>query len=314
MSELPEPLVPVEVDLRDFREMPLELERLFASDTWVLANPEEKVAALHLWCKSWHQQPAGSLPDDDRMLAHLSATALRWKKLRVHALRGWVKCSDGRFYHPVVAEKVLRAWKVKLEQRARTHAARVAALRKRIASAVTDTERAPLQAQLDALLQGAPPPVTGTNRREGKGREGSRGEGKGIFEEKEKGTAAARRAPKGEPKTGPAWQAYRNAFVERYSVEPTRNAVENAAMAAFCELVPAEEAPDIAAFYVRHNKAWYVSHQHSVKYLRQDAGGLRTQWLAGSSTTETSARQADRTAARGQVFLDLIAEAREKTA
>jgi DNA (cytosine-5)-methyltransferase 1 len=42
--------------------------------------------------------------------------------------------------------------------------------------------------------------------------------------------------------------------------------------------------------------------------------GLRTQWLAGSSTTETSARQADRTAARGQVFLDLITEAREKTA
>ncbi len=308
MSELPAPLVPAEVDLRDFREMPLEFERLFASDTWVLGTSEEKVAAFHLWCKSWHQQPAGSLPDDDRMLAHLSGTALRWKKLRVHALRGWVKCADGRFYHPVVAAKVQRAWKVKLEQRARTHAARVASLRKRLASATTERERSSLQAQIDGLLQEIPAPVTEPNRREGSGREE-----KGIVK---KGTAAAsRRPPKAEPKTGPAWQAYSAAFVQRYGVEPTRNVVENAAMAAFCELVPLDEAPEIAAFYVRHNKAWYVSHQHSVKYLRQDAVGIRTQWLAGRQTTETSARQEDRTAARGQVFLDLIDESkREKAA
>lgn len=308
MSELPEPLVPAEVDLRDFREMPLEFERLFASDTWVLGTPEEKVAAIHLWCKSWHQQPAGSLPDDDRMLAHLSGAALRWKKLRVHALRGWVKCSDGRFYHPVVAAKAVRAWKAKVEQRARTHAARIAALKKKLESAATDHDRGLLQAQLTALLHETPVPVTETKGREGKGREE-----KGKV--REAGAAAAPRRPaKPQPKTGPAWQAYTAAFVQRYGVEPTRNAVENAAMAAFCDLVPLDEAPDIAAFYVQHNKAWYVSHQHSVKYLRQDAVGLRTQWLAGKATTETSARQADRTAARGQVFLDLIQESREKTA
>jgi uncharacterized protein YdaU (DUF1376 family) len=114
------------------------------------------------------------------------------------------------------------------------------------------------------------------------------------------GSAAARRPRKdGEAKSGPAWEAFTEAYRERYHTDPTRNAVENAAMAAFVELVPLEEAPKIAAFYVWHNKAWYVSHQHSAKYLRQDAAGLRTQWSNGNKVTDTEARQADQTAARG---------------
>ncbi len=32
-------------------------------------------------------------------------------------LRGWIRCSDGRLYHPVVAEKALEAWVEKLTQR-----------------------------------------------------------------------------------------------------------------------------------------------------------------------------------------------------
>jgi len=106
----PAPLVPAEVDLRDFAFVPLEFRRLFTSETWILGNPEERCAALCLWCESWHQTPAGSVPDNDRILAHLSQAGSRWKKLRGHALRGWRKCSDGRLYHPVVCEKVMEAW------------------------------------------------------------------------------------------------------------------------------------------------------------------------------------------------------------
>ena len=79
-------------------------------------------------------------------------------------------------------------------------------------------------------------------------------------------------------------------------------------MAAFVELVPLEEAPKIAEFYVWHNKAWYVSHQHSVKFLRQDASGLRTQWLSNRKVTDTEARQADQTAARGDQAQRLLAK------
>ena len=110
-------LVPSDVDLTDFAFMPFEFGRLFNSETWILSNDAEKVAAITLWGKSWDEVPAGSLPDDDRMLAHLSGAGPRWKKLKPMALRGWVKADDSRLYHPVVCEKALEAWYEKLAQR-----------------------------------------------------------------------------------------------------------------------------------------------------------------------------------------------------
>jgi len=104
------PLVPPDVDLRDFAFMPLEIRRLFSSETWIIGTHEQKCAALCLWGESWHQVPAASLPDNDRMLAHLSQAGPRWTKIKEHAMRCWILCSDGRWYHPVVAEKALEAW------------------------------------------------------------------------------------------------------------------------------------------------------------------------------------------------------------
>lgn len=111
------PLIPANVDLTDFDFMPFEFGRLFSSETWVLSNDAEKVAALTLWGKSWHEEPAGSLPNDDRMLAHLSGAGTRWKRLKTMALRGWIQADDDRLYHPVVCEKALEAWLEKLHQR-----------------------------------------------------------------------------------------------------------------------------------------------------------------------------------------------------
>jgi hypothetical protein len=109
----PAPLVPADVDLRDFQGMWIDTDRLLRSDTWVLGTGDEKAAAMSLWLESWHQVPAASLPSHDRILAKLSQSE-RWAKSREHALRGWVACSDGRLYHPVVAEKALEAWIEKL--------------------------------------------------------------------------------------------------------------------------------------------------------------------------------------------------------
>jgi 3D (Asp-Asp-Asp) domain-containing protein len=99
--------------------MPLDVVRLTDSDLFALSTGEEFKAAVTLWCKAWLQIPAASLPDDDRILAHLSGTGSRWKKLRDMALRGFVKASDGRLYHAVIAEKALEAWKHRLQQRER---------------------------------------------------------------------------------------------------------------------------------------------------------------------------------------------------
>ena len=113
MTDLPPPLVPAEVDLRDFAGMWLDVDRVLKSETWRLGTSDEKSAAITLWMESWHEVPAGSLPNNDRLLAKLSQ-AERWSKSRAHALRGWVECNDGRLYHPVVAEKALEAWIEKL--------------------------------------------------------------------------------------------------------------------------------------------------------------------------------------------------------
>lgn len=108
------PLVPEDVDLRGLPWMRLDTSRLLDSDLFALSTGDEFKAAVALWCKSWAQAPAGSLPKDERILAHLSGAGSKWKRVRDMALRGWVECSDGRLYHAVVAEQALAAWEERL--------------------------------------------------------------------------------------------------------------------------------------------------------------------------------------------------------
>jgi hypothetical protein len=125
---LPAPLTPADCDLRDFAFMPLDVVRLRDSDLAVTAEADEFRCAVLLWCASWHQVPAASLPDDDKVLAQYAGygrVVKEWQKVRDGALRGWVKCADGRLYHPVVAEKANEAWLAKLRQRLKTECARI---------------------------------------------------------------------------------------------------------------------------------------------------------------------------------------------
>lgn len=104
------PLVPSNCDLRGFPFMPLDVDRLLDSDFNALATGKEFKAGFSLWCNSWLQVPAGSLPNDDKAIAFLAGVKTGWKAIRPMAMRGWVLCSDGRWYHPVIAEKATRAW------------------------------------------------------------------------------------------------------------------------------------------------------------------------------------------------------------
>lgn len=128
MSDLPNPLTPVDCDLRDFPFMQLDVQRLRDSDLAALETPECCWSAVLLWCASWHQVPAASLPDDDRVLAQLAGfgrVVKEWQRVRDGALRGWIKCSDGRLYHPVVAAKACDAWESKFQQRWKSECARI---------------------------------------------------------------------------------------------------------------------------------------------------------------------------------------------
>lgn len=122
------PLTPPESDLQDFPFMPLHVARLRDSDLAAEEKPEACWYAVLLWAASWHQLPAGSLPDNDAILARLIGLGRDLRTFRRHkaaAMRGFAICDDGRLYHPVVAEQVIAAWNSKLQQRWRTECARV---------------------------------------------------------------------------------------------------------------------------------------------------------------------------------------------
>lgn len=118
---LPAPLVPVECDMQNFMRMPLAVGRLLGSDTWIAAAEDPRLghALISLWCEAWRQVPAGSLPDADLTLQRFSMcpSAKEWVRVRDRALAGWVRCSDGRLYHPTVCEMALEGWLEKLGSR-----------------------------------------------------------------------------------------------------------------------------------------------------------------------------------------------------
>jgi hypothetical protein len=156
LSDLPVPLTPADCDLRDFPHTPLFRSRLFGSSFHARATDSEWRAGVTLWLKSWDQVPAGSLPNDDIELCRLGELARdlkTWKKVKPGALRGWVLCSDGRLYHPVVAEGVNNAIEKKAAQRLKTAKARIAALEKRLKEAATDAERLHITEEIAKVKQ-----------------------------------------------------------------------------------------------------------------------------------------------------------------
>lgn len=108
-----DPPVAADADLRGFPFMPLHVMRLRDSDLVSEATGDEFRAAVLLWCASWHQVPAGSLPTSDVALARLAQygrDVQAFQRDKAGALRGWYPCSDGRLYHPVIAALVNEAW------------------------------------------------------------------------------------------------------------------------------------------------------------------------------------------------------------
>jgi len=115
MSDLPAPLTGIGCDLTSFQYMELDVRRLRDSKFASTPSGDAFRAGIMLWCAAWHQIPAASLPDDDVELASLAGygrmpfSVKEWKKVRTEALHGFIKCSDGRLYHPVIAEKAIVA-------------------------------------------------------------------------------------------------------------------------------------------------------------------------------------------------------------
>lgn len=116
------PLIAADVDLRGLEYMPLFGNHLFGSEFNAAASDSEWRAAMTLWWAAWNQVPAGSLPDDDVALcrlADLGRDVKGWRKLKVRALHGFEKCSDGRLYHSFLCDQAVVAWDKRVKERAR---------------------------------------------------------------------------------------------------------------------------------------------------------------------------------------------------
>jgi hypothetical protein len=127
-DQRPAPLVDAKIELRDFPFLPLDVVRLRDSELAISATGDEFRAAVLLWCASWHQKPAASLPNDDKTLAAYAGYGRDidgWKGIREGALRNFVECADGRLYHQVLAEKAIDAWDGKLRHRFRRECERI---------------------------------------------------------------------------------------------------------------------------------------------------------------------------------------------
>lgn len=110
--------------------------------------------------------------------------------------------------------------------------------------------------------------------------------------------------------TSEAWRAYSQAYFNRYGVEPVWNAKVGGHFASLIRRVGAVEAPGVAAHFLLSQRSQYVVAKHPASLLDRDAESLRTEWATRTHGTESEARSGDRTAGRGNVFTELIEEAR----
>jgi len=102
------------------------------------------------------------------------------------------------------------------------------------------------------------------------------------------------------------WEAYAEAYRQRYGVDPIRNAKVNTQIANFVKRVGKENAPHVAAFYVHHNGQFYVARGHQVGIMLNDAEKLYTEWASGRQMTAKAARDADRQQEAGEGWTALL--------
>lgn len=142
-TELPEYPLPSGTRLEAHSYFKFHYDRWLNSDFYTRATQRNEWAVLAiaqaLWCKSRYQNPVGTLPNDDGLLAGLLGMSVEtwqgWSRRDLSPLYGWHLCQipgtgEIRLMHDVVAEVVLDA----IESRDK-NADRAAAERERTALA-----------------------------------------------------------------------------------------------------------------------------------------------------------------------------------
>jgi hypothetical protein len=115
-------MMPADADLNGYEYMPLYGERLRTSSHNTACTDAEFRASINLWWSAWLQVPAASLPSDEKelcRLADLGRDVKAWRKVRDVAMRNFVLCTDGRYYHTVLVPIALASWHERVAYRIR---------------------------------------------------------------------------------------------------------------------------------------------------------------------------------------------------
>ena len=93
------------------------------------------------------------------------------------------------------------------------------------------------------------------------------------------------------------WQAYKQAYYERYQAYPLRNAKVMGQIKQFIAQVGQDHAAAIAVFFVSHNNSWYVQKKHDIGTLLMNAQAVAVDWQKGTQTTRLAAQWEEQHAA-----------------
>ena len=258
----------------------LDYEQIEQSDTWPLAAeiPMCQHALLMMWMVAWAQTPCGSFPDDEAVIrAKCKLSPAAWEIYREVLMRGWWKADDGRLYHDTLAKRV-----TEMMRRRRSDSDRQAANR---AKKAAESQGGPGGVTRDTpATPGGVGAESSTDNRIPTNPIHSDPDGSvpvtlpGSPAPKPK--AARKRKPADTPApTAAVWDAYSAAYAQRYGVAPVRNASVNGKLAQFVAKLPAEEAPEVASYFLAHTGNLYLAAMHPVDLLLRDAEKLRTEWL-----------------------------------
>lgn len=91
------------------------------------------------------------------------------------------------------------------------------------------------------------------------------------------------------------WQAYKQAYIHRYGIEPLRNAKIFGQIKNFVAMVGEKDAPHIVAYYVSHNRALYIQRGHDIGTLLIHAQVIAKDYYTGYQTTGITAKWAEET-------------------
>ena len=86
------------------------------------------------------------------------------------------------------------------------------------------------------------------------------------------------------------WQAYKQAYYERYAAYPLQNAKVMGQIKQFVAQVGQDNAAAIAVFFVSHNNSWYVQKKHDIGTLLMNAQAVAVDWQKGTQTTRQAAQ------------------------